>query len=150
MGRRRDSHRRHRELSFDEETDLLGWGDRVFESDEAHRSAWWVHRAALLGHLGGRLPGTRPKAYWDYEPGARDERDFIGEGIDSDALWEAQIRFLAERGELHADELEALADDVPAKATWTEEAQERARRRLEAALEGLAANERNDTDRGGR
>ena len=90
MGRRRDSHRRHRELSFDEETDLLGWGDRVFESDEAHRSAWWVHRAALLVHLGGRLPGTRPKAYWDYEPGARDERDFIGEGIDSDALWEAQ------------------------------------------------------------
>ena len=35
MGRRRDSHRRHRELSDDELFDLLGWGPPAFETDEA-------------------------------------------------------------------------------------------------------------------
>ena len=149
MGRRRDSHRRHRELSFDEETDLLGWGGPAFETDEERRAAWMAHAAELLSRRGG-LPGSRPSAYWDYTPDAPRDEDFLvrwgdiyehgGDKVvvDRDTLWEAQIRFLAERGELRDDELKALADDVPAKATWTEEAQEQARRRLEAALEGLA------------
>ena len=153
MGRRRDSHRRrHRELSLDEETDLLGWGGAAFETDEARRAAWEAHRTELFSGRGG-LPGSRPSAYWDYTPDAPRDEDFLvrwgdiyehgGDKVvvDRDTLREAQIRFLAERGELRDDELKALADDVPAKATWTEEAQEQARRRLEAALEGLAARD---------
>jgi polyhydroxyalkanoate synthesis regulator phasin len=56
------------------------------------------------------------------------------------------MRWLAARGELREDELRALADDVAEKARWTKEAQEKARRRLDAALEGLAARDEQDND----
>lgn len=155
MGRRRESHRRpHRELTDEESADLLGWGGPAFSSDEARRAAWEVHRDELLAGVRG-LPGTRPEAYWAYTSSAPRDEDFLAPArevyeyasgpdhqlIDSDALWEARIRWLAERGELRDDELQRLADDVPAKATWTHEAQDQARRRLDAALEGLAARQ---------
>ncbi|HLL86129.1 MAG TPA: hypothetical protein VK387_02325 [Thermoleophilaceae bacterium] len=133
---------------------MLGWVDDGFDSDEARRAAWEEHRDGLLDTRDGGVPGTRPRAFWDYEPGTPDEADFMepcssapgGERVDSDALREAQIRYLAERGELRDDEFQALADGVAAKATWTEKAQEEARRRLDAALEGLAR--RGDDHRG--
>ena len=152
MARRRDSHRRHRELTDEELMDLLGWGDPAFPSDEARRAAWEEHGPRMLENRGNTVPGSRPKAYWDYSPDAPRDEDFLAPArevyeyasdadelmVDSDALWEARIRYLAERGELRDDELQQLVDDVPAKATWTHEAQDCARRRLDAALDGLA------------
>ena len=148
MPPRRDS-RPHHELTDREGIELLGWVDDGFESEEARRAAWEEHRDELLNARDGGLPGSRPAAYWDYEPGTPDPQNFLvpaawapgGEHVDSDALREAQIRFLAERGELRDDELQGLADDVDEKVTWTAEAQEDARRRLDAALEGLAARD---------
>jgi hypothetical protein len=147
MGRRRESHRHHRELTPEMAFDLAGWGNPAFASEEERRAAWAEHRDELLARRGG-LPGTRPEAYWRYTVGAPRDEDFLVPArdpdalrVDHDAAWEAQIRFLAERGELRDDEVQALADDVAEKATWTEEAQERARARLDAALEGLAARQ---------
>ena len=150
MGRRRDSHRRHRELTDRQELDLLGWVGDEFESEEARQAAWAEHGPRLLEDRGG-LPGTRPAAYWDYTPGAPQREDFISvvigpfgeeeERVDSDALYEAELRYLAERGELRDDELQKLVDDVAEKVTWTPEAQDRAQRHLEAALDGMAARQ---------
>jgi hypothetical protein len=131
---------RHRELTPEMAFDLAGWGNPVFETEEERRAAWAEHRDELLARRAG-LPGTRPRAYWQYEPGTP------GEDVDTDDRWEAQIRFLAERGELRDDEVQELADDVVQKATWTGEAQQRARVRLDAALEGLAAG--HDQQHGG-
>ena len=146
MGRRRDSHR-HRELTDRQEMDLLGWVGDEFESDEARRAAWEEHGPRMLEDRGG-LPGSRPAAFWDYSPGAPQREDFISvvtgpfgeeeEWVDSDALEEAELHYLAERGLLDYDELQRLAGDVDAKATWTHEARDRARRRLDVALDGLA------------
>ncbi len=145
----------HGELTGEQTIDLLGWGDPAFPSDEARRAAWEEHGPRMLATRDNALPGTRPKAHWDYSPDAPRDEDFLVPArdvyeyasdpdelmVDSYALWEAQIRYLAERGELRDDELQRLVDDVPAKANWVPEAQEAARRRLGAAHEGLAAGQ---------
>lgn len=77
MGRRRDSHRRSRELTNEEGMDLLGWGDPAFESDEERRAAWEEHGPPMLETRDNALSGTRPKAYWDYTPGAPQREDFL-------------------------------------------------------------------------
>lgn len=139
MGRRRDSHRRHRELSDRQEIELLGWVSGEFDSEEDRRAAWEAHRHELMADgavcraLGQRRFGPTRTGTTSSSPRA----PFEGERVDDDALREAKLRFLAERGELREDELQARADDIAAKATWTSEAQEEARRLLDAASKGL-------------
>ena len=153
MGRRRDSHRRHRELTDRQAMDLLGWVGDEFESDEDRRAAWEEHGPRMLEDRGG-LPGSRPAAFWDYSPGAPDPDDFLvpltwgpedervgAVRVDDDALYEAQLRYLAERGLLEDWEISELA----AKAEEPYEAPDgvhRPRRRFDAVLDGLADRER--------
>jgi hypothetical protein len=146
---RRESHfGSRRDLTDAELLDLLGWGPPVFASEEDRREAWEAHGDELLADRGGAVPGHRPRAFWDYDaPDAPTREQFLIHvrhpldgpvvKVDSDALHEARLRYLAERGLLHDDEIAELG--ARAKEPYdAPDGVHRPQRRFDAVLEGLA------------
>ncbi len=96
-------------------------GDDAFEDDEDRPTAWEIHRDELMQRNGTAVPGHRPAGYWDYDaPDAPAREDFLvpaswpfpGERVDSEALKEAELRYLAERGLLDKEEIARLAAEA--------------------------------------
>ena len=148
MARPVHGRRAHRELSTPQWVSLAFGhvdGDDAFDDDEDRRAAWEIHRDELMQRNGTAVPGHRPAGFWDYDaPDAPAREDFLvpaswpfpGERVDSEALEEAELRYLAERGLLD-EEIARLA----AKAEEPYEAPDgvhRPRRRFDAVLDALS------------
>jgi hypothetical protein len=86
------------QLDGQQEFDLvLGESRRpAFESALQRRAAWYEHRSKLIEESAEALPGSRPKAFWQYEH--PEVRDFAGE------KWE----YLLQKGLLLEGELSGI------------------------------------------
>ena len=80
----------------------LSRGPREFTAEQA-KAAWSAHGPQIMAEWPRNRPGFRPWAFWRFE---------VGEEVDH----EDHVIFLAERGLLYPEEIDALAE----KRTWTD------------------------------
>ena len=99
MGRRADAG--PPPLTFEQESELnIGHplGPPGFASDGERERAWALHRDRLCFESAERNPGSRPYAYW------------CEVGLNAGRGRAEQVKFLADRGLLYADERIALIE----------------------------------------